>query len=99
MDKTLKQQGLSRKERKMEWLKALLAARRTSTKAGLAGLIPLVIVAIPQLPFYDWVNDMLLKACQSEQGPTVFLVGGALTLVVTWLGARFSKTPPNPGLL
>lgn len=79
----------------LELLKAFSAARRTSTKAGVAGLVPLVAM----LPFYSTVNDYLLEACTSEQGPTVFLVGGAAVWLTMWVSARASKTPENPGAL
>lgn len=79
----------------MELVKAFLAARRTSTKAGLAGFVPLIAM----LPFYDTINDYLLKACQSEEGPTVFLVGGAVVWLTMYVSARVSKSPKNPGVL
>lgn len=79
----------------MELLRAFLAARRTSTKAGVAGLVPLVAV----LPFYDTVNDYILQACASEQGPTVFFVGAGVVWLTTVVAARASKTPENPGAL
>ena len=82
-------------KRAMKKLLEILAARRTSTKAGLAGLVPLVTL----LPFYGQVNDYLLKACMSEEGPAVFLIGGAVVWVTMIVAARVSKTPENPGAL
>ena len=82
----------------MELLKKLIevsAAARTSTKAGLAGFVPLIAM----LPFHDTVNAYLMQACQSSEGPAVFLVGGAVVWVTTVVTARMSKTPPNPGKL
>lgn len=79
----------------MERLKALIAARRTSTKAGAAGLVPLIVY----LPFYEQVNEYIVQACAAEEGPTVFLVGGAVLWLTMFLTARASKTPENPGVL
>lgn len=73
----------------------LLASLRTSTKAGAAGFLPLIAV----LPFYEEINNYLLAACKSEQGPTVFLVGGAVVWVTMYVTARKSKTPAEPGKL
>jgi hypothetical protein len=97
-NKTLKKQGLSRKERKMKLLEILAqfsANRRTSTKAGVVGLVPFVAM----LPFYDTVNDYIVRACQSEEGPTLFLVGGAVVWATMLVTARLSKTPATPGAL
>lgn len=79
----------------MDKLLALLAGLRTSTKAGVAGFVPLIVM----LPFYNTVNDYLMQACMSTEGPTVFLVGGAVVWVTMWVTARKSKTPTTPGVL
>lgn len=79
----------------LEVLKTFLAARRTSTKAGAAGLAPLLVA----LPFYDTINAYLVKACMSEEGPTVFLIGGAVVWATMLVTARASKSPENPGAL
>lgn len=73
-----------------------LGRLRTSTKGGAAGLLaPLVVV----LPFYEDINALLVKACQSEDGPIVMLTGAAITWVSFYVTARLSKTPANPGKL
>lgn len=101
-NKTLKAQGLSRKERKMKLLELLAqyaATKRTSTKAGAAGLAPLVVTGLAMLPYYDEINTLLVQACTSEQGPLAFLAGGAAVWVIMFVTARVSKTPTNPGVL
>lgn len=79
----------------LELLAQVSASKRTSTKAGLAGFVPLIAV----LPFYGTVNDYLLKACASEEGPAVFLVGGAVVWITMYVTARRSKSPAKPGVL
>src|SRR5690606_15502676 len=69
---------------------------RTSTKAGIAGLVPLVLMA---LPFANEAEALIQQACQSENGAVPFLVGGAVVWVVSYITARMSKTPPNPGVI
>lgn len=79
----------------MDKVLQVIAGLRTSTKSGVAGLFPLLAL----VPFYDEVNAYLLQACASEQGPVVFLVGGAVVWVTMVVTARVSKTPTNPGKL
>ena len=69
---------------------------RTSTKAGAAGLVPMIIMA---LPFASEAEALIQQACQSENGAVPFLVGGAVVWVVSYITARKSKTPPNPGVI
>lgn len=90
-----KEAGISPEENDMEKLLALIAGLRTSTKAGAVGFVPLIAV----LPFYSTVNDYLMQACMSSEGPTVFLVGGAVVWVTMFVTARRSKTPTTPGTL
>jgi len=69
---------------------------RTSTKVGVVGLlVPLLSV----IPFYDEINGLLLQACQSENGPTVFLGGAAVAWASAVVTARLSKSPAKPGAL
>jgi len=77
-------------------LKEKIGNLRTSTKAGIAGLVPLVIMA---LPFANEAEALIQQACQSENGAVPFLVGGAVVWVVSYITARMSKTPPNPGVI
>lgn len=77
-------------------LKEKIGNLRTSTKAGIAGLVPLVIMA---LPFANEAEALIQQACQSENGAVPFLVGGAVVWVVSYITARKSKTPPNPGVI
>ena len=83
----------------LELLAQFAATKRTSTKAGAAGLAPLVVTGLAMLPYYDQINALLVEACTSEQGPLAFLAGGAAVWVIMFVTARVSKTPPNPGKL
>ena len=58
---------------------------RTSTKAGIVGLLVPVLGVVP---FYDQINTMLLQTCQSDSGPTVFLGGAAVAWVSAVVTAR-----------
>lgn len=69
---------------------------RTSTKAGAAGIVPLVIML---LPFAEEAEVLIQQACQSENGAVPFLIGGAAVWVFTYVTARFSRTPKEPGVL
>jgi len=84
-------------------LAELSAKLRTSTKGGAVGAVPAVAVLLPmflpQVPGYDAVEALMQQACASEQGPTVFLAGCAVTWVAFWVAARRSKTPAKPGVL
>lgn len=68
---------------------------RTSTKVALALVTPMITA----LPFYGDLNNLMLKACQSEQGPVPFLVGYLGAAVLAYLVARISKSPSKPGKL
>lgn len=68
---------------------------RTSSKVALTILTPLITA----LPFYDEINGVLLQACQAEQGPTLFLGGFLVAGGLSYIAARFSKSPANPGKL
>lgn len=106
LNKTLKKEGLSRKERKMKLLELLVqmsAAKRTSTKSGAAGLVlPPLVAAVGLLPFYDDFANFIREAC-AQPDPTDFIVAGGAAWLVTWVSmfvsARLSKTPTNPGKL
>lgn len=84
------------KEVQLDKLKQIFGALRTSTKGGAAGLLAPLVVAVP---FYDEINAYVVQACQSEDGPLVFLAGAAITWVSFYITARVSKTPANPGPL
>lgn len=68
---------------------------RTSSKVALTILTPLVTA----IPFYGEINGVMLQACQSEQGPTVFLAGFAAAGAIAYVTSRFSKSPAKPGAL
>jgi hypothetical protein len=70
--------------------------KRTSTKVALtSALVPLLSV----IPFWDQINTLLIAACQSEQGPAVFLGGAALAWATATVTARLTKSPAKPGPL
>ena len=70
--------------------------KRTSTKVAIVGAIaPLLSV----VPFWDEINGMLMQACQSEQGPAVFLAGAGVTWLAAVVTARLTKSPAVPGKL
>ena len=79
----------------MKLLEAI-ANLRTSTKGGVAGLIP---AGVMLLPFAEPVNDYIMQACQAEGGPLPFLVGAGVTWVAFYIAARKSKTPAKPGAI
>lgn len=83
----------------LELLAQYAATKRTSTKAGAAGLAPLIVTGLAMLPYYDEINALLVQACTSEQGPLAFLAGGAVVWVIMYVTARKTKSPENPGVL
>jgi len=77
-------------------LKEFLAKYRTSTKAGVAGIVGPALVL---LPFYDQINGVLTKACTDGDGPFAALVAIGVTWVSMYVSARYSKSPETPGKL
>lgn len=69
---------------------------RTSTKVAGTGLLALALPALAMLPYYDQINSYMLQACQSDNGPLMYLGGGAVTLVVAYVTARLTKSPLLP---
>lgn len=81
---------------KLTVLLDLVKGFRTSTKAGIMGFVPLLV---GYFPFKDVVDAYIKQACASDQGPTAFLVGGAVVWLTMYVSARVSKTPAVPGKL
>ena len=77
-------------------LSDILGRLRTSTKGGAAGFLAPLVVAFP---FYDQINAFVVQACQSEDGPLVFLAGAGISWVSFYITARLSRTPAEPGKL
>jgi hypothetical protein len=73
--------------------------KRTSTKVLGAAGAGFAASLVTLVPFYDEINGLLLEACQSEQGPTVFLAGFVVATGIAYTTARFTKSPILPGKL
>jgi hypothetical protein len=70
---------------------------RSSTKSGWAGIGGIVATMATLAPFYPQIEDFLMQACSSEQGPLRFLiilvVGSAASSIPQYITSRMTKTP------
>jgi len=74
---------------------ALLASLRTSTKAGVTGLITYIVMNFVPADVLAVVESFFSNAATADGGAVPFVIAA----VVSYVAARVSKTPDSPGVL
>jgi len=74
---------------------SLLASLRTSTKAGVTGLITYIVMNFVPADVLAVVESFFSNAATADGGAVPFVIAA----VVSYVAARVSKTPDSPGVL
>lgn len=70
---------------------------RTSTKMKIGSWTTIIGSVAVLIPYYDEINNLLLQACTSGEGPLLVLGGMIYMAVQDFIVARKTKSPAIPG--